>query len=238
MSLDPNNLTPNKINLTGRVSQPLRSVLATGKRMMSNGKFIKTMRAKMAETGKMTDRVAKKVALRAAVGVKDLGVTVKKEKTFFGKMQDDGMLSTMYKTSIKNAINRYKFLAGASEVVKNDTKNPANDNVEQIKTEEEENKDQHHRMQKIRDDIEEEKKKKQKREVSATHNYGQDDTGNAVTSISHLNDHSDTSTTQTPFPGSSIQTTVSDPFNSSIDEPKNKLSAGDLVQNAPPTQLD
>lgn len=233
MSLDPNNLTPNKINLAGRISQPLRSVMSTGKRMMSNGKFIKSMRSALAsnKSDGITDKVAKKMALRLAVGVKDLGVTAKKEKGFFGKMKERGMLSSMYKYSVKNAITHYKTMAGAATAANDDIEKEMT--PEQIETGRQEHKDQHHRMQKIRDDIEHQKEEKQGHEVSASQNYGEIDTVNAVTSVNQLVHRPG----QTSSSGPSLPMAGS-PFSGSIDEPENKLSAGDLVQNAPPTQLD
>lgn len=245
MSLDPNNLTPNKINLGSRISKPLRSVMSTGKRLMSNGMFIKSMRSALAvnKNDGITDKVAKKMALRLAVGVKDFAPTFKKEKTFFGKMKEKGMLSSMYKYSVKNAITHYKTLAGATVAPNNKKIGGVNDGIEkptseQVEADHEEHLDQHHRMQEIRNDIEKQKHEKQEHEVSVTKNYGQEDTKSALTSISHLNDHSNTSASQTPFPSPSVHTATPNPFVGSIDEPKNTLSAEDLVQNAPPTQLD
>lgn len=204
MALDPNNLTPNKINLSSRISQPLRSVMSTGKRMMSNGKFIKSMRTALAgnKSDGITDKVAKKMALRLAVGVKALGVTAKKEKGFFNTMKEKGMLSAMYKNSVKNAITHYKTVAGATTAANDNKEMAANDDVEKL--------DQHHRMQKIRDDIEEQKHEKQEHEVSATQNFGRNETGKAVSSADHLVHQPDNSAKLAP----SLPEESSDPLSS------------------------
>ena len=77
------------------------------------------------------------------------------------------------------------------------------------------------------------KKEKQDHEVSASQNYGKIDTKNAVTSVNQLVHRPGQISSSRP--GMPI---AESPFSGSIDEPENKLSAGDLVQNAPPTQLD
>jgi hypothetical protein len=232
MTIDPNNLNISKINLTSRIAKPLRSVLSTGKRMMSNGTFIKAMRTSLShDTGDgITDRVAKKMALRAAVGVKDLGVTAKKEKSFFKKMNKEGMLSTMYKNSVKNAIDHYKTAAGEltsssdSEhhvvVSSNQNNNPDDpSNKEDIATIQK-------RKQKIRDSIEAQKKEHHEKEVSIAHRNAADDTSHAVTSITHITDH----------PIVSAQTGVNPKI--SVSDPLRADTLPDSLEKPPAIQLD
>lgn len=177
-TFDPKNPQMSSINLGARVSKPLRSIMSSGSRLMSNNKFIKTMRTKMAESGKMSDKLARKVSLRAAVGVKELGLDTRAHKHAFTEgMQEEGMLGVAFKHNPKMALEAYKHAAEIAHPVTNTHSNevPVSDH-----------KTTHDRMQKIRDDIERQKHEQQEQETNHTDNLGAETKKTATTSITHV----------------------------------------------------
>lgn len=192
MASNPINPNIGNVNLTRRVADSLRSVMASGKRMMTRGTFMKKTTAQLVADGKMTEREAKKETLRLAVGVKNFAPTGKKEKIVFGGMQKAGLLSAAYKNSVKGAITHFKQLAG----------DPANDNKEkEAEATTDDNLDKHHHMQKVRDDIEEQKHVKLEQEQAKTENYGRAEAGRATTSIEHVVHKPEDSATSSHTPG-------------------------------------
>ncbi len=194
---DPKNPQLGSINLGARVSKPLRSIMSSGSRLMSNNKFIKAMRAGLTESGKMSEKLARKVSIRAAAGVKDLGLeSAKQKKVFTDEMYEQGMLSTEFKRNHKNALTAYEHAAETMAPV--EPKKPAHTLRANVANENEEHNlahdreaaehrhDTHDRMQKIRDEIERQKLEKQNREVSATQKFRADERAGATTSINHL----------------------------------------------------
>ena len=185
------------LNLGQQVRTPIRSLLDAAKKMTSVGKFYHTMKKKIVADDAMTEKMAKVVSIRAAVGT-DLGVSGKKEKTFFKEMGKAGFLSSRFKRGGEyNALlaKEHYHAAVAASAPSEPVPEPAeveglsesNTHSEVNPAEERRHRfDTHKRMQRIRDEIEEQKKSHQDHEVSATNNYGAEARKQTATSITHV----------------------------------------------------
>lgn len=195
---DPKNPQMSSINLGARISKPLRSILNTGSRMMSNNKFIKSMRAQMSESGKMSDKLARKVSIRAAAGVKELGLESGRQKKAFAEgMQEEGMLGVPFHKNPKLALKAYERAAEANsaaahahvehlEALHPEHGNLGHDGEEDPRAQAGHRHETHDRMQKIRDQIEADKKQKQAKEVSVTQKIRADEQAAVTVSIAHV----------------------------------------------------
>lgn len=184
------------VNLGQQIHAPIRSLTDVSKKMTSVGKFYNSMKKKIVSDAAMTEKMAKVVSIRAAVGT-DLGVSSKKEKTFFKEMGKAGFLSARFKRAGEyNALlakEQYHAAVAASAPGESAPKPAeieelpeANAHPENNPEEERRHRfDTHKRMQRIRDEIEEQKKSHQDHEVSATNNYGAEARKQTTTSIAH-----------------------------------------------------
>lgn len=196
----PNTPKINQIHLGKQIGEPARSLVPSAQRKMSLGKFYNTMRKKIVGSGEMTEKMAKAVSLRAAVGT-NLGVSAKKEKVFFKEMGKANLLSNRYKH-----LDEYRILQVKEDYHRKVSESSAGkEGLASVATQTEEQTssskvDSHNetthsrisvsiaknRMQKIRDEIEQQKKDHQDHEVSATNNYGAETRKQTVTSITHV----------------------------------------------------
>lgn len=199
-AFNPNKPELNSLRLGQRVSKQLQTLLPSNKKMMSVGRFFKTMKNRIGTDHAMTDKMAKVVSLRAAVGT-DLGVSSKKEKVFVKEMGKEHLLSERYKRQ-----DEYEVLDALHQYHEKVAESGSNAQVDQHVTGE-----QTHdatisghkgadRMAKIRAEIEAQKQAHQQHDVSLNHSLRAEEEAGAVTSIGHVTTKSSKPAEETALP--------------------------------------
>lgn len=154
--------------------------MSVNKRSMSEGRFVRTMRAHNEETHELPGKMAKVIAIREAVGVKT-GVLKKNAKIFFKEMKDEGLVNKSLAGSTERMYQKYE--KAAAELVKNAGSTPHNNDKE---VEDKPNDRVQKEKQKMRDSIEATRKAKHDAEIARTTDFGETDAKGAVTSINRL----------------------------------------------------
>ncbi len=196
----PNTPKINQINLGKQLGEPARSLVQSTQRKMSLGRFYNTMKKKIIGDGAMTEKMAKAVSLRAAVGT-NLGVSAKKEKVFFKEMGKANMLSNRFKhldeyriLEVKDVYHRKvsENSDGKKESISKEVHADEHLSTGKVAVHDETDQSRKstggakNRMQKIREEIEEQKKSQHTREIDTTNNYGSETRKQTVTSIAHV----------------------------------------------------